>query len=186
MMENTPLIKEENKQNPRETIFFIITLCVFIVIFLLTNVFFSVVMVSGDSMLDTLYDGNVLVVSRLVEPNYGDVIVFEGDNGKIIKRVIAKEGDSIYSDGTNVYLKKQGESEFTMLEETYVKSATLAFNEVTVPENGYFVLGDNRAISNDSRYFGAVDKESVLGVVKQSVIDNTNVYTKLFGWIFNL
>lgn len=185
-METNGELLNNNKKNVVETIVLIVTTFVFIVVFLLTNVFFAIVMVSGDSMCDTLSDGDVLIVSRTVNPDYGDVIVFDMADSKIIKRVIAKSGDTIYSDGTNVYLKKQGETEFTILQEPYVKNATAQFAEKVVEEGYYFVLGDNRVISNDSRYFGTINSDDVVGVVTEKVIEDKATYTKIFSWIFNL
>ena len=97
-MDDTILLNNdsESPKNKRDSVICLILLGVFAVLFLLTNVFFAVVMVSGDSMNDTLLDGDVLIVNRQLEPDYGDVLVYNSDHGKIIKRVIAKGGDTVY------------------------------------------------------------------------------------------
>ena len=130
---------------------------------------FRIVIVSGDSMKNTLYDGDCLLLLGNVfysEPQYGDIIVVNrdtSDEGKsIIKRVIATEGQVVNIDGGIVYVDN------VALEENYVTTPTypreISF-PLTVEEGCIFVLGDNREISLDSRSaeVGLIDTREIVG-----------------------
>ena len=147
------------------------TLIVILLIFLL---FFRINIVSGDSMYPTLYDGDyLLLLGNLFyqEPKQGDIVVISKktfDNGKpIVKRVIAKEGQTVDIDFENGIVYVDGQA----LEENYINSPTtnregMEF-PLTVDEGCIFVLGDNRGVSRDSRspQIGLIDKREVLGKV---------------------
>lgn len=173
---------------------------VFVIVFAVTfaiimNSFFMIVQVSGNSMLPTLESNDVLFVDKKATANRGDIVVLDVGSDKYIKRVIAIEGDEIYFDEQNfVYLKKAGESEFVKLEETYVLGNSFMFDKITPSESnplkiekgGYYVLGDNRGNSEDSRTLGVIDSENINGVVKQSTINAKSVTTFIFGWTFKV
>ena len=109
--------------------------------------------VSGNSMNDTYFDGEKLLCLRHAEPEKGDVIITDCDAGIVlIKRVIATEGDTVDIDFDSGAVKVNGET----LVEPYIKEMTHldegAFEyPITVPDNCYFVMGDNRNYSSDSR-----------------------------------
>lgn len=147
-----------------------------------------VVVVSGTSMNRTLLDGDYLfVLSNTVyqDPEYGDIVVISKesfDDGKpIVKRVIATEGQWVNIDFEKgiVYV---GESLSTMkaLDEPYVNTATVTREGVSFPlqveEGCIFVLGDNRAVSRDSRSpeIGMIDEKEVLGKVIFLFLPGTN------------
>ena len=144
-------------------------LTVVMILFLLV---FRIIIVSGDSMRKTLVDGDYLLLLNNVfyhEPKQGDVIVISKksfDNGAaIVKRVIATEGQTVDIDFENGIVYVDGEA----LAEPYTNNPTnhtlgTRF-PLTVAENCIFVLGDNRAVSRDSRdpAIGQVDKREVLG-----------------------
>ena len=146
-------------------------LAVFMLIYVL---FFRVVVVVGDSMNDTLVDGDrlLLISSTLYNnPKQGDIIVASKDsfrNGEcIIKRVIATEGQVIDIDFASGAVYVDGEE----IEELYLASPTLD-NEgmvfpLTVAEGCVFVMGDNRGDSLDSRspQIGLIDEREILGKV---------------------
>ena len=140
-----------------------------VIVFLLL---FRFIVVSGDSMYATLWDGDyLLLLSNLFyqEPEHGDIVVISKksfDDGKpIVKRVIAGEGQTVDIDFETATVFVDG----IALEEPYINSPT-SFNEgmvfpLTVAENCIFVLGDNRGVSRDSRdpAIGQIDKREVLG-----------------------
>ena len=131
--------------------------------------------VHGQSMCNTLNynDGNcatgeyeqIMISSfayQLDTPEREDIVVFdiEENNKKIslIKRVIGLPGDQLEIKNGEVFLKKSGEDQFIKLEENYLnetnsgKTSSHNLNGIiTVPEDSYFVMGDNRRVSNDSR-----------------------------------
>ncbi len=145
-----------------------------VVIFLLL---FRVVVVSGKSMNDTLYDGDYLLLlgnTFYHDPSYGDVIVISKENfndgAPIVKRVIATENQWVDIRGRTVFVGDDLDS-MLPLEETYIKGFTDPEDNMEFPlkvsEGCLFVLGDNREASMDSRYteIGLIDKREVLGKV---------------------
>ena len=142
-----------------------------VLIFLL---FFRIVVVSGDSMYDTLVDGDYLLLLSNVfyqEPQAGDMIVIskaDYDNGMpIVKRVIATEGQVVDIDFVTGTVTVDG----NVLEEDYIFTKTTLDEGVsfphTVEEGCIFVLGDNRNRSKDSRNpeIGDIDCRQVVGKV---------------------
>lgn len=130
-----------------------------------------IIVVSGESMENTLQNGDSMLVWCLgYEPKQGDVVVLTQrsyQDDSLVKRVIATEGQRVdidYDTGT-VYV------DGTPLEEDYIKEAMRVpnygegVNHVTVPEGCLFVMGDNRNNSADSRYpsIGIIDTRSVIG-----------------------
>ena len=126
---------------------------------------FDVIIIHGTSMMPTLIDNEKIIINkigyRISEPDYGDVILFKHDeNENYIKRIIGKEGDTIEIKDSLVY--RNGK----VLDEPYISADKYGdFLKVTVPKGRYFVLGDNRAISLDSRYksVGNVKRENIIG-----------------------
>lgn len=178
--EQTPVVQEKSLTPKKPTgmqAFYkemreiLMILAVFMLIYVL---FFRVVVVVGDSMNDTLVDGDrlLLISSTLYNnPKQGDIIVASKDsfrNGEcIIKRVIATEGQVIDIDFATGAVYVDGEE----IEELYLASPTLD-NEgmvfpLTVAEGCVFVMGDNRGDSQDSRspQIGLIDEREILGKV---------------------
>ncbi len=113
--------------------------------------------VDGSSMVPTMHHGDRYLISDLFyTPEQGDIVVFRpevgGENELWIKRVIAVEGQTVYIDPNDYKVYVDGKP----LSEPYLDgSATIPHsteNPITVPEGSVYVLGDNRAISHDSRY----------------------------------
>jgi len=130
--------------------------------------------VSGSSMLDTLHDGDSLIISKISyivgEPERFDIVVFphtdsvSGEQSYFIKRIIGLPGETVQIDlYGNIYI--DGE----ILEEDYGKEVILnpglAVDEITLGDDEYFVLGDNRNDSLDSRYaeVGNIKREDLIG-----------------------
>ena len=136
-------------------------------------VFFLGVRVSvvGSSMEETLYNGDTVLVNRFVyklfSPKANDIIVFlPNGNSKshyYVKRVIAGPGDTVQIMEGKVYVN--GEPFPEEIENPTIENGLLAEEPVLVKEDEYFVLGDNRGNSEDSRYanIGNVKKEHILG-----------------------
>ncbi|MDP2632378.1 MAG: signal peptidase I [Candidatus Curtissbacteria bacterium] len=120
--------------------------------------------VKGESMMPNFYDGELLltekVTYRLYKPERGDVIVFRAPNSKnvdFIKRVIGLPGEAIRIENGSVFIN--GEK----LREPYETQLTGGTEEITLGTEEYFVLGDNRNASSDSRSFGSIKKDSIRG-----------------------
>ncbi len=140
-------------------------------IMLCKNIFFFDILVIGDSMLSTLKEGEMGFATKdnfITNVNRGDIIIFEKDDREIIKRVIAKENDHIRITNEGIYINEE------LLVEEYVSSENLnysfiensKFNDVILKENEYFVLGDNRLVSYDSRYYGPITEDMITGKLK--------------------
>jgi signal peptidase I len=134
----------------------------FIIIFL-----YQPVKVEGTSMMPGLEDQERIFVNKFVyrwEPiQRGDIVVFRypRDTSKsYIKRVIGVAGDHIRIENGQVFVNDEA------LDEDYVPSEyadARSYPEVVVPRNSYFVLGDHRTMSNDSRDFGPVNERYIYG-----------------------
>jgi signal peptidase I len=134
----------------------------FIIIFL-----YQPVKVEGTSMMPSLDDQERIFVNKYVyrlEPiQRGDIVVFRyprDPSKSFIKRVIGLGGDSIRIEGGEVFVNGAA------LEEDYVPPAYAdqrSYSEMVVPPHSYFVLGDHRTMSNDSRDFGPVDIGYIYG-----------------------
>jgi signal peptidase I len=134
----------------------------FIIIFL-----YQPVKVEGTSMMPSLVDQERIFVNKFVyrlEPiERGDIVVFRypyDPTKSYIKRVIGMTGDRIRIDSGQVYVNGKALDESYVPPE-YTDSRTLS--EVVVPANSYFVLGDHRSMSDDSRNFGPVNQSFIYG-----------------------
>ena len=148
-----------------------------IIFFVINQFFFSPVMVDGDSMEPTLTNGDYLILNKFSSIERFDIVVFpppDQDDTQYVKRVIGVPGDSIEYRDDVLFLNGEP-TEQIFLEDSLQKDATIytsgdftlltLFGVDTVPEGQYFVLGDNRLNSRDSRAFGFIDEESILGKV---------------------
>ena len=146
----------------------------FLVVFLITQFVGQRTVVSGRSMEDTLQDRDNLIVDKISyrfhDPNRFDVIIFPHDEAGIggededtfyIKRVIGLPGETVRIDGSgNIYIND------ILLEENFgteVMTNPGIYNEMILGPDEYFVLGDNRNNSTDSRMIGPINREIIVG-----------------------
>lgn len=167
-------IYSDSKKEFWSNIRFVLIVVVFLLVFLyLRNCVFMVICVKGTSMCNTLHDGDLLFAIQTQNVDRGDVVIIKDDDiskDTIIKRVIATGGDTVWSEDGYVYISftdDYGKTVTTKLDENYVFTSgiTNILERFTVPTGCVFVLGDNRAVSSDSRTFGPVKKSSIVGVV---------------------
>src|SRR3989344_74041 len=130
-------------------------------------------MVSGASMEPTFYDLHYLIVDRvsyrLEKPMRGDVIVFdlpENPAKSLIKRIIGMPGETVILKGSSVMIQNAEHPKGFTLEEPYLNPENLTgMNDfqITLAPDQYFVMGDNRAVSADSRIWGPLPRENIVG-----------------------
>ncbi len=186
------LVQKPN--NKKSKLFDIIFLSILIILTLflifVTQFWVSLSIVDGDSMNQTLTNGDILITDMLKSPRRGDIVVFNYDeNETFIKRVIAVEGDTIYNDDDgNVWLKKSGEDTYSLLNEKYLVEGTKTEIKfyVELKSGEFFVLGDNRGNSQDSRVFGPIKREQINGVVSEFWVKNKKLTTKFFAFRRNI
>ncbi len=138
---------------------------------ILTSLLGFRISVVGASMSPTLENGDQILVNRfeykLFSPKQNDLIVFLPNGNEkshyYIKRVIAAPGDTVQVKDGNVYVNGEPFEEKAAV--AAIENAMLAEEEITVGEDEYFVLGDNRNNSEDSRYtsIGNVKREHIIG-----------------------
>ena len=131
---------------------------------LIASFLFPVLMISGDSMEPGLNDGDLILLTKTHKLNPGDLVSFRWKDKTLLKRIIASPGDWVMLDGSGrVYVNG------VLLDEPYVTEFGLGENDVLypfqVPEQSYFVMGDNRIASVDSRssHVGCVTYDQIIG-----------------------
>lgn len=161
-------MKEKILQSAREYAVLIGTSL--LMVFLVRTFIAQPFVVNGSSMEPTFHTNEYLIVDQLSyeisSPHRGDVVVFRYPlipSRFFIKRVIALPGETIKITGTKVEIKQVGKDDFYTLEEPYIKFPKDSNDQVTLTNDEYFVMGDNRLASLDSRSWGPLNKSFLVG-----------------------
>ena len=130
--------------------------------------------VSGSSMVSTFHNNDLILTDKvsykLSNPQYGDIIVFKNPRNKtqdFIKRVIAVEGDSVSLIDNKLYVNNQPLTE-NYLDLGIITSGGNFLKEretITIGQDHFFVVGDNRPHSSDSREWGTISRDEIIGKV---------------------
>ena len=144
-----------------------------VVVVLIRTFIITPVRVDGDSMKNTLKNGDILLLYKLSSINRFDIIVLdeEKDNEKIIKRVIGLPGDTVAIKKGKIYINDK------VIDDEYAYGETSDYDKVTLGDDEYFILGDNRLISKDSRYFGPIKEKEVKGKIVFRLFPFTKIGT---------
>lgn len=134
---------------------------IIIVVVLIRTFIITPVKVDGDSMKETLNDNDILLLYKLGSIKRFDIVVLDEayDNEKIIKRVIGMPGETVSIKNDKIYINGK------VIDNSFAYGTTSDVDKIELGEDEYFILGDNRLISKDSRYFGPVTKSEIIGKV---------------------
>ena len=149
-----------------ETILVALVLAIVLYLFIMTP--HEVV---GNSMHPTYKNGEFLMANkityRISEPKRGDVIIFKfSDTQDFIKRVIGIPGDEVMIKDGKIYINSEMLDESNYLSSSVITNGGEYLHEgqsITIEQGKYFVCGDNRTNSSDSRVFGPIEKEAIKG-----------------------
>ena len=130
---------------------------ILVVIVLLRIYVITPVTVDGNSMNDTLYTNDLMLLFKIGDIERYDIVVANHDNKKLIKRVIGMPNDKIKCVSGILYINNEEDTS------GYGYGENIDFPEYILKEDEYFLIGDNRSDSLDSRYFGPVKKEDIEG-----------------------
>lgn len=156
--------------NPPDSFFKILIsilgILVFILAFFLNNIFIAIV--DGSSMENTIHDKDILLVNKkaysISSPQRYDIINVYAPckyDNFLVKRIIGVPGDIIKIDNSCLYINDE------KIKEDYIKETMNIpyYLELKIPKEKYFIMGDNRNISLDSRYFGLISLNDIQGKV---------------------
>ena len=169
-------------RNKRVNLFTIcvVILCILSALFGLLLKLQYILVVSGESMLNTLQDGDLVFALPQSTYDYNDIVIVNADEKDclLIKRVVAKGNDSIAVSSTGK-VTLNGEE----IDEPFAVCAELdnikAYTETVVEPNYYFCLGDNRMHSADSRIYGAFSQREMVSKVYFNITDYTIYFKKV-------
>jgi signal peptidase I len=143
------------------------------VVLVVRNFIIQPFFVDGRSMVPNLHNGDYLIIDELTyrfrDPQRGEVIVFhfpKNESSYFVKRIIGLPGDTVQiKNGTVTILNEQNPDGF-QLSENYLIDKTPGDMQVTLKAGEYFVLGDNRLESYDSRSWGVLPSKEIVGLVR--------------------
>lgn len=154
-----------SKQTKKEIFDWVIAIVAAVLLsFLIRQYIFQPSQVKMSSMFPTLKENEIILVNKLTyklrEPQRGDIIVFQPPNSQehYVKRIIGLPGEEIEIRNGGVYINQE------RVEEPYISVETDGlFNPTQLSDNEYFVMGDNRQNSMDSRAFGPISSQTIVG-----------------------
>lgn len=132
---------------------------IIIVVILVRTFIATPVKVNGSSMYPALKGKEIMLLNKLGKIDRFDIVVLKIDeeNDNLIKRVIALPGESIEIIDSKIYINDKA------LSDKYGLGNTYSIDKITLKDDEYYVLGDNRIISMDSRVFGPIKKKDIKG-----------------------
>ncbi len=161
-------MEEKKKESFKD--FIMITITSLVLVFAIRTYIAQPFVVSGDSMIPTFHTGEYLIVDQLSYrfkgPQRQDVVIFRYPvmpSKFFIKRIIGLPGETIKIENGKVFVKEINQENFFELEENYIELKKVDRLEITLSDNQYFVMGDNRLASLDSRIWGPLEKDYIVG-----------------------
>lgn len=159
-------------ENIKKIIYTVIPYIIIIIsVVLIRSFIITPIQVDGLSMYPTLTDKEILILKKYSKTyNRFDVIVFDYDGKKLIKRIIGLPGDTVEYKNNKLYIngKYIKENFLDSYTETYdFKLESIGYK--SVPSDAYFVMGDNRTNSTDSRIIGPISKDTIDGIANFTI-----------------
>ena len=134
---------------------------ILIVVVLIRSFIVTPVMVSGTSMSPTLKGREIMILNKLDKKiTRYEIVVLDTNHEDIIKRVIGLPGETISCENNTIYVNSR------KIDDKFGAGVTSDFKKITLGKDEYFVLGDNRENSLDSRYYGPFKKKEIKGSTK--------------------
>lgn len=134
---------------------------IIILVLLVKKFIFGTVLVNGNSMLDTLHNGDLMILNKISYRSNKikrfDIVVVQVGKEKIIKRVIGLPGEVVTYHNNELYINGK------KVKDPYPSQVTYDFVTEKIEDDFYFVMGDNRTDSLDSRSIGTVKRKNILG-----------------------
>lgn len=135
---------------------------ILVVVILIRSFIATPIKVNGMSMYDTLDGNEIMILWKLGDVSRYDMVVADlivdgKKDDTLIKRVYGLPGEKIKCENGNIYINDK------KIEDDYAYGKTNDFEEIVLQDDEFFLLGDNREISLDSRIFGAVHKKDIEG-----------------------
>lgn len=147
-------MKEKIMKNLKELLPYIIIL---IVVLLVRTFIATPIKVNGNSMYKTLDGSEFMILNKLAKIDRYDIVVVDTKSDELIKRVYGLPGEKISIENNTIYINDK------KIEDIYAYGDTSNYESITLGSDEYFILGDNRVVSLDSRTIGPVKKKQVKG-----------------------
>ena len=134
---------------------------IIIVVVIIRTFIVTPVQVDGSSMYPTLKNNEILILKKY-DKSYSrfDIVVINSDHGRLIKRVVGLPGETIECKNNKIYINGK-----VIKQNFKTNTKTADFDKVKIPKDSYFVMGDNRDNSADSRIFGPFNKKAIKGTI---------------------
>lgn len=150
------------KNNIKEILPYVI---IVLIVVLIRTFLFTPIKVNGTSMVDTLHNGDTMILNKIgikvTDIKRFQIVVIKTSDSYLIKRVIGLPGETIKYNNGKLYINGK------VIKDKYCKNNnTSDFEEVKIPEDSYFVMGDNRSNSIDSRRIGTIEKADIMGTTR--------------------
>ena len=147
-------MKEKILKNIKELFPYLI---IIITIVLIRTFIATPIKVNGSSMYQTLNGKEFMILNKLGDIKRYDIVVLDTENDELIKRVYGMPGEKIAIENNTIYINDK------KLEDKYAYGNTSGYKAITLKEDEYFVLGDNRVVSLDSRAIGPIKRKNIKG-----------------------
>ncbi len=144
---------------------------VILIVVLIRTFLFTPIIVQGTSMVPTLKDGNIMILNKVAKIDRFDIVVIKSKktSSTLIKRVIGMPGETISISDGHVYINGK------KINTHHNDDLTIDFPETIIGKDEYFVLGDNRPVSADSRIYGTFKKSEIKGTTRLRIFPFTKI-----------